>query len=217
MNLQSKLTGLALIGAEWVLWLLLVLSIVSIAVILERAVFFVTSRDDVPSLGRRLGELVARGEVAEAQRALDASPCFEARIGKAALDGDAEGADGRVRAAVGLARLRMERSLAILGTLGTNAPFVGLLGTVIGIIGAFHELDASGGRVSTALMAEIGEALVVTGLGLVVALPAVVGFNLLTRLVQVRLDRGAALAETLIAASPRSAAPPSSRTATEKH
>jgi biopolymer transport protein ExbB len=217
MNLQSKLTTLALIGAEWVLWLLLALSILSIAVILERAVFFVTSRDDVQALGRRLSELMAKGEVAEAQRALDASPSIEARIGKAALAGDVDGAEGRVRAATGLARLRMERSLSMLGTLGTNAPFVGLLGTVIGIIGAFHELDASGGRVSTALMAEIGEALVVTGLGLVVALPAVVGFNLLTRLVQVRLDRGAALAETLLAASPRSSAPASGRSTAEKH
>lgn len=217
MNLQSKLTGLALIGAEWVLWLLLALSVLSIAVILERALFFATARDDVQALGRRLDELLSRGDLAEARRALDASPSMEARIGKAALAGDAEGAEARVRAAMGLARLKMERSLPILGTLGTNAPFIGLLGTVIGIIGAFHELDASGGRVSTALMAEIGEALVVTGLGLVVALPAVVGFNLLTRLVQVRLDRGAALAESLLAASPRSESASNPRATTEKH
>ena len=51
-----------------------------------------------------------------------------------------------------LAKLAMERNLAFVGTVGNNAPFVGLLGTVIGIIRAFHELDASGGQVSAGLM-----------------------------------------------------------------
>ena len=67
----------------------------------------------------------------------------------------------------------MEKRLAFLGTLGSNAPFIGLLGTVIGIIRAFHELNSAGGKVTSGLMAEVGEALVATAIGILVALPAI--------------------------------------------
>jgi biopolymer transport protein ExbB len=211
VSLEERLTNLALGGATWVLWLLMALSVVSLAIILERALFFATSRDDVPALTRRLVQRLARGERGEAERELEASPCIEARVAKVVLAGSFAGAEARLRSETGLARLRMERSVSFLGTLGTNAPFVGLLGTVIGIIGAFHQLDASGGRLSAGLMAEIGEALVVTGLGLVVALPAVVAFNVLQRVIQVRLDRSAALAQVLLATLEGREAPPSSR------
>ena len=96
-------------------------------------------------------------------------------------------------------RLQMERYLAYLGTLGNNAPFVGLLGTVIGIIGAFHELQRSAAQVSTGLMAEIGEALIATAAGLFVALPAVACFNLFQRLIESRLQRADSLARAVVA------------------
>ena len=86
-----------------------------------------------------------------------------------------------------LAKSRMERNLAFLGTVGNNAPFVGLLGTVIGIIRAFQALNESQGQVSTGLMAEIGEALVATAIGLLVALPAVAAYNTFQRIIRGRL------------------------------
>jgi biopolymer transport protein ExbB len=73
------------------------------------------------------------------------------------------------------------------------------LGTVIGIIGAFHQLDASAGRLSAGLMAEIGEALIATAVGLVVALPAVATFNLFQRIIRVRLSRASALGREVLA------------------
>ena len=93
----------------------------------------------------------------------------------------------------------MERNLAFLGTLGNNAPFVGLLGTVIGIVRSFHALNANVGQVSAGLMAEIGEALTATAIGLLVALPAVAFFNLFQRLIRVRLSRAEALCHEIIA------------------
>ena len=54
-----------------------------------------------------------------------------------------------------LARLNMERNLAFLGTVGNNAPFVGLLGTVIGIIRSFHELNQTQGKLSDTLMSDV--------------------------------------------------------------
>lgn len=204
MNLQAKLTSLALMGAEWVMWVLVALSVTAVAVIVERAIFFATSRDNPRRLGRKVQDLLARGEVEEALVELDASPALEARIAAAALRpiGAApleKGAEERIAAARSRCRLQMERRLAYLGTLGNNAPFVGLLGTVIGIITAFQELAAGQGQVSAGLMAEIGEALVVTGLGLLVALPAVACFNLFQQLIQRRLEHADALSQHILA------------------
>ena len=74
-----------------------------------------------------------------------------------------------------------ERFLVFLGTLGNNAPFLGLLGTVLGIIRAFHELARHGEGGVNVVMAGISEALVATAVGLVVALPAVIAFNHFSR------------------------------------
>jgi biopolymer transport protein ExbB len=90
--------------------------------------------------------------------------------------------------AAALERRGLERWLAYLGTLGNNAPFIGLFGTVIGVIGAFEQLgQGAGGAAGAApaasrlVMASIAEALVATAMGLLVALPAVVAFNYFQR------------------------------------
>ena len=74
-----------------------------------------------------------------------------------------------------------------------------LLGTVIGIVRAFHELGGSGARVSAGLMIEIGEALVATAIGLLVALPAVAFFNLFQRIIRIRIARADALGREVLA------------------
>jgi biopolymer transport protein ExbB len=93
----------------------------------------------------------------------------------------------------------MERNLAFLGTVGNNAPFVGLLGTVIGIIRSFHELNQSQGKLSDTLMSEVGEALVATAIGIVVAIPAVAFFNFFQRVIKQRLGQADALSHDLLA------------------
>ncbi|MBI4721997.1 MAG: MotA/TolQ/ExbB proton channel family protein [Candidatus Stahlbacteria bacterium] len=75
-------------------------------------------------------------------------------------------------------RMELERFLGILGTLGNSAPFIGLLGTVIGIIRAFKMLEMAESMGPTAIMVGIAEALVTTALGLLVAVPCVIAFNL---------------------------------------
>ena len=96
-------------------------------------------------------------------------------------------------------RLRYERGLAFLGTLGNNAPFVGLFGTVLGIIRAVHDLAESGAAGSQAVMAGIGESLVATGIGLLVALPAVASYNAFIRYVETRTASASALGHELLA------------------
>lgn len=200
MDLAVRLGSLTQYGAQWVMWLLLALSVAAIAVAIERAVLFVSSNDDVVRLRGELRRLLACGDLQKARSKLEESPCFEARIAVAGLDADGTAsAEERMRGETQLARLSMERNLALLGTLGNNAPFIGLLGTVIGIVRAFRELEQSSGQVSTGLMTEIGEALVATAIGLLVALPAVAFYNFYHRVIHARLGRAEALSSEILA------------------
>lgn len=187
-------------GSHWILWVLVVASVVALAIVLERAVLFWSSRDDVARLRREIRALLAARDVAAARRRLDDSPSFEALIARAGLDADGVGsAEERILAEREVARLKLERNLGFLGTLGSNAPFVGLLGTVIGIVRAFHRLSESTGQISAGLMAEIGEALVSTAIGILVALPAVAFFNLFHRAIKARLGHSDALGHEVLA------------------
>lgn len=200
MQIERALSGLTSLGATWILWLLAALSVIAVTVIVERALFLWSCRDDIGRLGSELRQLLARGDTTRARHRLEESPSFEARIAAAALDADGAGsAEERMMAESQLARLGMEQRLAFLGTLGNNAPFIGLLGTVIGIVRAFRALEAGAGQVSSGLMAEIGEALVATAVGLLVALPAVAAFNTFQRVIRARVGRGEVLAREVLA------------------
>ena len=82
-------------------------------------------------------------------------------------------------------KLNLERFLGVLGTMGNIAPFIGLFGTVIGIIKAFRDLALSGTGGPTVVARGIAEALVATAAGLAVAIPAVIIYNYFTRRVKV--------------------------------
>lgn len=75
---------------------------------------------------------------------------------------------------------KMKKGLDILGTLGSTTPFIGLLGTILGIIVAFGELSAGNGDTNSIMFA-LAEALILTAVGLFVAIPAVIGFNLFNK------------------------------------
>ena len=81
-------------------------------------------------------------------------------------------------------RVKLERYLGVLGTLGNIAPFIGLFGTVVGIIKAFRDLALAGGGGPSVVAKGIAEALVATAAGLVVAIPAVIIYNYFMRKVK---------------------------------
>lgn len=200
MNINGALQSLVTFGATWVLWLLLGLSALSVAVMIERLIFFLRTSTDSAELRAQLNRCLGQNELAQVKRQLDESSSLEARIvGAGAAATCPEEAEERMAGEAQLQRLRSERNLAFLGTLGNNAPFIGLLGTVLGIIGAFAQLDLAAGQLTTGLMAQIGEALIATAVGLLVALPAVAAYNAFQRTIQVRLNRGDALGRELIA------------------
>jgi len=76
---------------------------------------------------------------------------------------------------------RLSSGMAVLATVGSTAPFVGLFGTVLGIYGALVKIGASGEASIDKVAGPVGEALIMTALGLIVAVPAVLGYNWLIR------------------------------------
>lgn len=199
INLDAKLLDLMLrAGSRWVLWLLLGLSVVALAVMFERLWFFATARQPKHVVDGMLAALRTQGAQAALALVREAKS-MEAAVARAALAPGAGVIEEQIAATLDEERLRYERGLGFLGTLGNNAPFVGLFGTVLGIIRAFHDLAANTALGSQAVMAGIAEALVATGVGLLVALPAVAVYNLFTRHVESRVAAAGALGHRLLA------------------
>jgi biopolymer transport protein ExbB len=198
------------LGTGWVLVLMLFLSIVSLAIMLERAWLYWSLRDNVDELMRDLGRLLRGGDLEGARRRLEASRSAEAAVVVAGLveaDRGVDAAQEAMDGASALQRLKLEKRLAFLGTLGNNAPFIGLLGTVIGIVGAFDELSkvklaaaaGSSQLAPEAVMGRISEALVATAVGILIAIPAVAAFNWFQRIVRGTLANTEALGHLLLA------------------
>ena len=205
-RVKSAMVGL---GTGWILVLMLVLSIVSLAIMLERAWLFWSLRDDFEELMRDLGQLLRGGDLEGARRRLEASRSAEAAVVVAGLveaDRGVGAAQEAMDGASALQRMKLERRLAFLGTLGNNAPFIGLLGTVIGIVAAFDELSkvkmaaaaASTQLAPEAVMARISEALVATAIGILIAIPAVAAYNAFQRVVRGTVANTEALGHMLL-------------------
>lgn len=193
-------------GAVWVLWLLFALSLASVAVAFERFMAFRRTAGNVSALVPQLRRALRGGGPEVAQRLLEEADTLDARVvgaGLAEAELGAAAAEEAMSAAMGLERSRLEKRLLFLGTVGNNAPFIGLLGTVIGVVGAFDALGkpqaltgamaAASGLAPERVMGTIAEALVATAVGLIVAIPAVAIFNYF----QGRVTSALADAETL--------------------
>lgn len=196
MNLVEWLKQIMVgFGAAWVMWLLLALSVISVAIMLERAWFYWSIRDNLVELAKELRGLLRAGDIDGAIARLQRSPSAEAAVVVAGLmeaDRGPKAAEEAMRGASAVQRMRLEKRLAYLGTLGNNAPFIGLFGTVIGVVMAFDELgrqnagpqaaaNAASMAPQVAVMSAIAEALVATAVGLAVAIPAVAAYNYFQR------------------------------------
>lgn len=210
--LEDGMMAFALLGAGWVLWLLVALSIGCIAVSIERTIYLLRDATPAPVLAQATNAFLRSGNAPALYDSLSKTHGFEARIIAAGLELHEAGPAAMEQAMRGTAtaeKLRMERGLSFLATVGSNAPFFGLFGTVLGIIKAFHDLAENTGEASDAVMAGISEALVATAVGLLVAIPAVVLYNLFARWVKGRLGRVDSLADMVVArcrSTPKAAA-----------
>ena len=213
--ITERLLKIALLGSAWILWVLLFLSVVSISVIVERWLYFRKLRDDVGTLRPRVVKALLGRDVATAEKLLAASPSIEAKTvltGLGFRDGGPEAVSEAIEGDLERRKHLLEKGSNLLGTLGNNAPFIGLFGTVLGVIEAFHALgDARDDGAMGSVMAAIAEALVATGVGLFVAIPAVVAYNVIQQKVaeiesSVISFRKLVVAALQVAAAPASAA-----------
>ena len=190
-------------GSRWVLWLLIGLSLAAVAVMIDRVWFFLQERPPKDRLTAAI-RAMRDGGAASALAKLAGARSMEAQVVRICLQHAADGpnaVEDHKAAAIETERLRYEKRLAFLGTLGNNAPFVGLFGTVLGIIRAFHDLAGSAlqGQGTQAVMTGIAEALVATGVGLLVALPSVAMYNIFVRHVETTVAAAEAASREVIA------------------
>lgn len=179
-GLVATLVALPIFEAEWVLWLLIALSIVSVAVMIERWWFFHSHRINADTVRMELDQLLAKGDYAGAADYLQTFDSLETNVTLFGLRAHAQGPDAvedLLSGALSRERLRYQRRLSFLATVGSNAPFIGLFGTVLGIIRAFKDMAGNMADASGTVMSGISEALIATAVGLLVAIPAVIAYN----------------------------------------
>jgi biopolymer transport protein ExbB/TolQ len=203
--LTEKLMRLTIAGgSEWVMIVLIALSVISISVIIERAVFFARQRKRLDQLDRELTPAINGGDAQQMRQVVERTknPALEAALAK---QGDREAREQIVASVLGRERLYLEQRLTFLGTLGNNAPFIGLFGTVLGIIKAFNVLSSKTSEMggSPEVMSGISEALVATAIGLFVAIPAVIAFNYFQKQVERTISITESLAQAVLAGAGR--------------
>lgn len=201
MSLVSLFLNIALLGSEWVLWLLVILSVLSISIIIERAVYFSKITIKFDSFTKFILEAIQENRLDEAEKHCLVTPALEAKVVLAGIQHVNQGKDimeQQMLATLIAAKRNLERGLVVLGTLGNNAPFVGLFGTVIGIIQAFHNLGTNPAGGAGVVMAGISEALVATAIGLFVAIPAVIAFNFFHRVIKVKISNAESLLKIIV-------------------
>ena len=200
----ERLVGIAAVGPIWVLWLLLFISLFSVGTIIERLIFFRRRRLRMVPFSRQLEETLRKEDLGGVRALLASHRGPESNILLRALEWFDDGPEAMsevLEAAIREQRLELDQGSAFLGTVGNNAPFVGLLGTVLGVVAAFQQLSNTAGSAIGSVMTGIAEALIATALGIAVALPAVVAYNLFTKRADATEDNACALMNLILAYS----------------
>jgi biopolymer transport protein ExbB len=201
-GLVRTLLSLPIFQAEWVLWLLILLSLASVGIMIERWWFYRRHRIDSDAVRLELERLLAAGDFAGAATFLRQFDSLETNTVLFALRQHERGPDSvedLLHGAESKEQLRYVRRLSVLATVGANAPFIGLFGTVLGIIRAFRDLAANTQGIGNSVMFGISEALVATAVGLVVAIPAVIAFNIFNGKLRNIVSNAELLGRTLLA------------------
>ncbi|MCE9613379.1 MAG: MotA/TolQ/ExbB proton channel family protein [Lentisphaerae bacterium] len=177
---MHDLTLYAMLKQGWpIISLLLVCSIVSFSIILDRFLALRNARLDARQFVEAVLRDLAMGGL---ERAMQRCQHFRKPVSAVVAEvlnrpGSRDDKERAMQHAIQEQLHLLEHRVAFLGTVGSTAPFIGLLGTVIGIIKAFKDIAANAGGGPDVVSAGIAEALVTTAFGLVVAIPAVMAYN----------------------------------------
>ena len=211
--LSKLFLGISLVGAEWVLYLLVFTSLISVSLIFERYRFFKKATQELESFRNQVRIQATEKNWAAVLKTAESRvrqntdyPDLETEMVYTLLShtqssGSKTHPEVLTEVAhdpVMRAKLQWEKNLATLATIGSNAPFLGLFGTVLGIIQAFHDLANQSAQGVQTVTAGLSEALIATAVGLLVALPAVIAFNLYQRQVKAALTEAESMKSFLI-------------------
>lgn len=198
---MAALRALALSGGDWVLWALLGASVLAVAVILERSLVFLREGRSCRALRSLAPAPLLRKDWDSLARVAGDHPGAAASILAAAAEAAPSGpaaVEERALAARLDAKRNLDRRLIVLGTLGNSAPFIGLFGTVLGIIRAFQDLSQTSAG-PDAVMRGLSQALIATAFGLLVAIPSSIAYNHFLRRMETALDEAERLVRLLLA------------------
>ncbi len=201
-GLVQNLLSLPVFRSEWVLWLLLGLSLLSVAVMVERWFCYRRRKLDFEGLKDEFGKELDKGDFDAAAKLLAKHDALETNVTLAGLRGydkGPESVEDLIAGAMTRGKQEYERRLSILATLASNAPYIGLFGTVLGIVRSFKEMSKDIANASAGVMAGIAEALVATAVGLLVAIPAVVAYNVFKGMVKDSVTNTEGLTRVLMA------------------
>jgi len=190
---------IAYVGAEWVLWVLLLMSFISVAIIVDRFLFFRSNFEEDEHLNAQLPEYLRTGDIKGAWELTSASDSVAAKVLTAGLQTMRRGGEAcseAMQSAKARFKGLLDARISVLGTIGSNAPFIGLMGTVLGVIKSANDLKSSN---PDSLMSGVFQALIATAVGLFVAIPAVVAYNLFQRRARKRMAQVDSLAHLVLA------------------
>jgi len=201
--LTERIFAVAQIADQVVLWILLILSVISIGMILERFFYLRKIAQESLQVRSKIKAALQSHSVDEVENMSKDPETVEGRaLGYAMKHIKESGSKGLEEAFNSYAlteRPELERFLSFLATVGSNAPYIGLLGTVLGIMTAFNDLATSADAGQQTVMAGISLALVATAAGLFVAIPAVISYNYFQRQVRGILQGLEAMKELCLA------------------
>jgi biopolymer transport protein ExbB/TolQ len=201
-GLVQRLLSLPVFRSEWVLWLLLGLSLLSVAVMVERWFFYRRHKIDFEAVKDEFTKALDKGDFDAAAKLLAKHNSLETNVTLAGLRGYEKGPESvedLIAGALSRGKAEYERRLSILATLASNSPYIGLFGTVLGIVHSFKEMSKDITNASAGVMSGIAEALIATAVGLLVAIPAVVAYNVFKGMVKDAVTNTDGLTRVLMA------------------
>lgn len=179
--LTEKIISVAHYLDQVVLWVLIILSILSVGMILERFVSLRKAAENSQKIRARIKMALQANSVDDFEQIARDTESLEGRAASYALrhmkDSGSKGLEEVFNTYALTERPDLERFLSFLATIGSNAPYIGLFGTVLGIMKAFNDLAQSTDAGQQTVMAGIALALIATAAGLFVAIPAVISYN----------------------------------------
>ncbi|RLD58059.1 MAG: hypothetical protein DRJ01_13050 [Bacteroidetes bacterium] len=205
--INSQIAYLANLGSQLILWTLFIASFLLIAGAIERLLFY---RKNFLKGCEKLIEQLSASSLAQIKKVLGETSTLESKIVLSAL-AQTDGVVGEQFVAAVSARISSmkpswERSFLFFSAVGSNAPFLGLLGTVLGLMQSFADLALAAKPDAAIAMAGISNALITTVAGIVIAIPSIIVLNYLKARESVAVENIGAITDIIISVSPKNEA-----------